>query len=58
MKVRIPSIVQREVREAAEYYEEEEPGLGDRFWQEFDALVRWIAATLSGPGFDPATFDG
>ncbi len=31
MMLRIPSVVQTEVREAAEYYEDERPGLGDGF---------------------------
>ena len=49
MKLRIPSVVQREVREAGDYYEEEEPGLGDRFWQEFDSHVRWILSNATKP---------
>ena len=53
MKVRIPSVVQREVRDAAEYYEAEEPGLGDRFWQEFDSQVRWLARHALQPRLRP-----
>ncbi len=44
MRLRIPSAVQSEVREAAEYYEAERPGLGDAFWREVDSRVRWIQA--------------
>lgn len=35
------------------YYEAEEPGLGDRFWQEFDSQVRWIALHALKPRLRP-----
>ena len=53
MKLRIPSVVQREVRDAAEYLEAEERGLGDRFWQEFDGQVRWIELNALKPRLRP-----
>jgi plasmid stabilization system protein ParE len=56
VKIRIPSVVQREVRDAAEYYEAEEPGLGDRFWREFDSQVRWIALHALKPRLRPAGY--
>ena len=49
MTLRIPSGVQTEVREAAEYYEAERPGLGDGFWREVDSRVRWILANAGVP---------
>lgn len=49
MNLRIPSNVQREIREASEYYESEQAGLGDRFWQELDMHVRWILENPTAP---------
>ena len=49
MKLRIPSGVQSEIREAAEYYEAEHSGLGNRFWLELDSHIRWISANPTVP---------
>ena len=49
MKLRVTSNVRREIREAAEYYETELPGLGDRFWQEVDAHIHWILENPTVP---------
>jgi len=49
VKLRITSNVRREIQEAAEYYEAERAGLGDRFWQEVDAHVRWILENPTVP---------
>jgi plasmid stabilization system protein ParE len=49
VKLRVTSNVRREIQEAAEYYEAERPGLGDRFWQEVDAHMRWILANPTAP---------
>lgn len=56
MTLRIPSIVQTEVREGAEYYEAERPGLGDAFWREVDSLVRWILANPEVPRLRPGDY--
>jgi len=32
-----------ELQQAAEYYEAEQAGLGERFWDEFDRHLRWIS---------------
>jgi plasmid stabilization system protein ParE len=49
VNLRISSNVQKEIREAVEYYEAEQPGLGDRFWKEVDAHVHWILANPTIP---------
>ena len=56
MKLRVPSNVQREIREAAEYYEAERAGLGDRFWQELDLHIRWILANPTMSRLRPGNY--
>ena len=44
MKLIFPRAVREEAREAINYYELEQPGLGERLWEEVGATVRWILA--------------
>ena len=38
-----------ELRDAVEYYEGEQSGLGERFWWELEAHLRWIAQNATLP---------
>jgi plasmid stabilization system protein ParE len=38
-----------ELREAIEYYESEQAGLGERLWDEFDKHLSWIAENALTP---------
>jgi len=49
MKLIFPACVRDEAREAINYYELEEPGLGDLLWQELDMMVHWIVANAEVP---------
>lgn len=40
--IRIISPASRELFKAVEYYEEEQSGLGNRFWAEVDQHIGWI----------------
>jgi hypothetical protein len=52
----ITSNVRREIQEAAEYYEAERAGLGDRFWREVDAHIRWISVNPTVPRLQPGDY--
>jgi hypothetical protein len=56
MKLRIPDVVQHEVRDAVEYYEAERAGLGDRFWCEVDSQIRWILRNAELPRLRPGDY--
>ena len=56
MNLLITSNVRREIQEAAEYYEAERAGLGDRFWREVDAHIRWILANPPIPRLRPGDY--
>ncbi|XHR28159.1 MAG: type II toxin-antitoxin system RelE/ParE family toxin [Chthoniobacteraceae bacterium] len=38
-----------ELKEAVEYYEGEQPGLGERLWNEIDRYLHWIAENPTLP---------
>ena len=55
MTLEFPDAVRKEEK-AVEYYEAERPGLGDSFWQEVDAHLRWILANPTLPRLRPGDY--
>jgi ParE toxin of type II toxin-antitoxin system, parDE len=49
MIVRIVPEARLELREAADFYEKQQAGLGRRFWQEADEHVHWISLHAEVP---------
>ena len=45
-----------ELREAVEYYEGEQSGLGERLWTEIERHVRWIADNPTLPRLRPGGY--
>ena len=50
MTVRVLPEARLELRDAADYYEQQQVGLGGRLWQEVEEHVAWISVLLTCPG--------
>ena len=49
MKLLILPQASAELRDAVEFYEGEQSGLGERFWKELEAHLRWIVQNATLP---------
>jgi plasmid stabilization system protein ParE len=49
MTIRVVPEARRELRDAADFYEQQQPGLGRRLWQEVDEHIVWIAGHSEVP---------
>ncbi|MCX6929026.1 MAG: type II toxin-antitoxin system RelE/ParE family toxin [Verrucomicrobia bacterium] len=45
-----------EFEDAAAHYEDKQPGLGQRFWDEVDRHIRWIAQHVEIPRLRPGGY--
>lgn len=56
MKVIVLPESRAELVDAAGYYEEQQPGLGWRFWQEVDEHILWVAENATVPRLRPGGY--
>jgi toxin ParE1/3/4 len=56
MTVRVVPEARLELRDAADYYERQQAGLGRRLWQETDEHISWISLHAEVPRLRPGGY--